>query len=267
MYMITKYKIFEHVKNKALTESTLDHVIKRLQKLFIKMGYDVEIDNEISGSDYFRKNIEIYTKNRLDMNDKHIEKIRKILDKYLVSYIHNILLTTNMILSYSSIEQSEYYDANRFLKGLVIKLYLKDLKIKRVKPDRYVYHVSPIKNRKSIKKDGLLLKSAKESEEWKYETYLYYPPAVFAKDKFDTGLGELWHDTDLRSRDVWRIDTLNLPNIWWVDANLYFSDKYPTDAVMTFEPIPPKALKRIVKHKKLPPEYEATNKEYAKFVL
>lgn len=121
MYMITKYKIFEHVKNKALTEYTLDHVIKRLQKLFIKMGYDVEIDNEISGSDYFRKNIEIYTKNRLDMNDKHIEKIRKILDKYLVSYIHNILLTTNMILSYTFYRQKSYSNQ--------IKLYLKDIKM------------------------------------------------------------------------------------------------------------------------------------------
>ena len=121
MYMITKYKIFEHVKNKALTEYTLDHVIKRLQKLFIKMGYDVEIDNEISGSDYFRKNIEIYTKNRLDMNDKHIEKIRKILDKYLVSYIHNILLTTTMILSYTFYRQKSYSNQ--------IKLYLNDIKM------------------------------------------------------------------------------------------------------------------------------------------
>ena len=42
MYMITKYKIFEHVKNKALTEYTLDHVIKRLQKLFnVNIAYFV----------------------------------------------------------------------------------------------------------------------------------------------------------------------------------------------------------------------------------
>ena len=55
------------------------------------------------------------------MNDKHIEKIRKILDKYLVSYIHNILLTTNMILSYTFYRQKSYSNQ--------IKLYLKDIKM------------------------------------------------------------------------------------------------------------------------------------------
>ena len=256
MYMITKYKIFEHVKNKALTESTLDHVIKRLQKLFTKMGYYCIVSDECIGSEYIRKNLEISTKGNVVLIDDELNKLKKILDKYLISFIHNILLTTNMILSYTFYRQKSY--------SIQIKLYLKDIKIKRVKSDRYVYHVSPIQNRKSIKKNGLLLKSLKDSKEWSSFTKLDYPPAVFAKDRLDSGDGELWHDTDLQSRDVWRIDTLNLPNIWWVDSNLYFSERYPTDAIMTFEPIPPKDLKRIVKHKKLPPEYEATNKDYAK---
>lgn len=82
--MITQYKLFEHVKNKALAISTLEHVVMRLEKLFTKMGFKVNVPDGSSGSDYIRTNIEIIFKD----DEKYIdeEKIKKILDKYLVSY-------------------------------------------------------------------------------------------------------------------------------------------------------------------------------------
>jgi len=49
--MITQYKLFEHVKNKALAISTLEHVVMRLEKLFTKMGFKVNVPGGSSGSD------------------------------------------------------------------------------------------------------------------------------------------------------------------------------------------------------------------------
>ena len=95
-------------------------------------------------------------------------------------------------------------------------------------PPKYIYHTSLKKNREFIKENGLI---PIENKQWSIE--LDYPAVVFTSmDKNDL------FDLD-ENRDVYKIDTTGLDNMWYQDLNLntlnnYVHDKY----IMTFKEIP-----------------------------
>ena len=111
-----------------------------------------------------------------------------------------------------------------------IDLVYKDIYKDRVKPRRFIYHTSNQLNRESILENGLIPKPHSESSMWKNDMSLEYPPAVFATNDDST-----WWDGD-----IWQIDTTKIKNTWFLDLNI--QSKY---RIMTFEPIPPTALKLI----------------------
>jgi hypothetical protein len=118
-----------------------------------------------------------------------------------------------------------------------IKIFIKNIHTKRVKPNKYVYHCSDFKNRNSILEHGLKLTDHSDSN-YKHESSLVYPPSIFATND---GKDSIW---GFGNDDIWEIDTEKLPNKWWYDLNLY-NNGHETISIMTFEPIPPKFIKLI----------------------
>lgn len=118
-----------------------------------------------------------------------------------------------------------------------VEIYFK--RIVRVEPTRYVYHSTSVENRDSILKSGLIPKSSDESKEWFYGIHLSYPKAIFATMvDLKTGIINPWKNDD--NVDIWRIDTNELNNEWFIDLN--YVDEKDNKHIMTFQPIPSKYL-------------------------
>jgi hypothetical protein len=208
--------ISEAVTNPKLMESYLQSLILKISKWCIKnnISYEQQVIYRYPNS-YFKFSFHLYTD----------DSIRTKISKYLETLKKN-MLNYNVILSYKigkSFEVDTYY----------LTVYLKNIILKRIIPDRYVYHVSPRKNRESILLNGLVLKNSSES---KWDAEYAYPKSIFAMNGVDTRKVDLWQRG---IGDVWRIDTKKLSNKWWDDLNI--GDK--SKAIMTFDPIPPKYLK------------------------
>ena len=174
------------------------------------------------------KDIEEYPKTefdpyliRFDCDEKDEINLRLILVKY-----EKVLLKANIYMTYM-------FEGGRCI------IYFKSLFTGRVKPNEFIYHVSLEKNRESILKNGLVLKSSSESRLWN-SAKLSYPPAVFATN---SNKGDTWHD----GADVWQIDTEGLPNKWWYDLNFFYGKQSDSDKkfIMTFESIPADHVKLI----------------------
>ena len=203
--MITDFKIFEHINNFKLMNYYLEDTLSKIEKWCHKnsFSYNFDVSKGISGY--------LFAKIRLDDKDTFSVRISKFLNS-----LKGNLLNHNIILSYEIGEQ-------------FLRIYLKNIKIERVKPDKYLYHSSKKEFRDSIIEHGLIPKYAGN---WTGE--LEYPPAVFAIN----GVISKGHGFWRQSVDIWKIDTTDLPNQWWSDLNLG-SDK---GHIMTFDPIPPKYL-------------------------
>ena len=103
-----------------------------------------------------------------------------------------------------------------------------------VETNRYVYHTSNPHYRDAIAKQGLIPKG--KSETWLSDTDIDGEVifAVNSDNKKD------WWDSTYDD-DIYRIDTTNLKNLWYVDPNFILDDR----RIITFEPIPAKHLKLI----------------------
>jgi len=105
-----------------------------------------------------------------------------------------------------------------------------------IKPNRFIYHVSRIRNRFSIAIQGLIsstcetmkYKNAIFANNGNYPNYDWYPFCIDG-----TGMGEF------EDFDYWQIDTHKIPNRWYMDPA---NDIPKGIGVVTFGNIPPQAL-------------------------
>ncbi len=162
-----------------------------------------------------------------------IKKVMNILLKWKKYALEN----DNLVMM---IKNNEFIDDN----SAKFKLHYKLLKIKRVKPFRYVYHQTKKANLDSILLNGLLPYDSSEwvSDDWTLE----YPPAIFANNMPELNNYDIFHK-DKGDYVVLRIDTSKIKNKWFSDLNLTYDElikkNKPSKYIMTFEPILPKALK------------------------
>ena len=109
-------------------------------------------------------------------------------------------------------------------------------KMIEVRPNRYVYHTSNPNFRSNIATEGLLPKG--KSEAWLSNTQID-GEVIFAVDS--NNKKDWWYST--YDDDVYRNDTTNLSNKWYIDPN--FAIKYKR--IITFESISVKSIRLIHK--------------------
>jgi hypothetical protein len=119
-----------------------------------------------------------------------------------------------------------------------IKLYESFLNshLVEVEPNKYLYHTSNPIFRDNIVKEGLIPKG--KSEAWLSDTKID-GEVIFAVNSDDK---EDWFDSTYDD-DIYKIDTTNLKNKWYVDPNFDLED----DRIITFERIPLDSIELIYK--------------------
>ena len=226
--------INEMVKNKELVRSYVIDMFSEINKFF-----KLKSENIIKED---RNNKYFFSLRQIPI--KFHDKIMTILSKYKVE-----MLEDDIIMSYRESKTPNLKindkpgDFNiEKAKGFTYEyyMYFKDMHTMEIKPNEKIYHFSPIENRESILKYGLLLKESKNSELWSHDIMWEYPPCIFASNK---GTDYGWYYKERDKIDMWEIDTTNLPNKWWHDLNVTPNKGH----IMTFEPIPPQYLKLIKK--------------------
>jgi hypothetical protein len=133
------------------------------------------------------------------------------------------------------ITESQLYHIAQSVKGLSVDLTENiNSHLVEVIPNKYVYHTSNPVFRDRIKKEGLIPKG--KSETWLSNTNIDGKIifAVNSNNKKD------WWDSTYDD-DIYKIDTTELKNKWYVDPNFYLEDK----RIITFENIPPNSIKLI----------------------
>jgi hypothetical protein len=105
-----------------------------------------------------------------------------------------------------------------------------------VKPNKFLYHTSNPMFRDKIAKQGLIPKG--KSEAWISDTKID-GKVIFAVNSDNKN--DWWYST--YDDDIYKIDTTNLKNKWYVDPN--FSED--AKRIVTFENIPTRAIKLIYK--------------------
>ena len=108
--------------------------------------------------------------------------------------------------------------------------------LEEVKPNKFVYHTSNPIFRDKISKEGLIVQG--RSESWLTTTKID-GKVIFAVNSDNK---KNWWDSTYDD-DIYRIDTTNLKNRWYVDPNFNLEDH----RIITFENIPLKAIKLIYK--------------------
>jgi hypothetical protein len=204
-------KLYEYIKNIKNTEYLINKMTNEILSHFPYIVTTEEFDKER----VFRKNLyQVKPTNTSDV-EKIIKKYKKIFDKEGLLLFYETIggsYSINGLFSYS------YY------------IYIKEEKIERVKPPRFVYHTSSNQNRESIILNGLI------PQEGDWRTELRYKPAIFVS----TDKQKLFIPYD---KDVWEIDTSKLKNIWYLDLNLNkYANKNFNNFIMTYEPIPKEAI-------------------------
>jgi hypothetical protein len=127
------------------------------------------------------------------------------------------------------------YSKDELFEGdFTIRIVIKKVKQKEVKPDGYVYHLSPKSNRENIEREGILPLSSKDSAKWKNSLQLSYPASIFVDQDKDN----LFHSN--KGYDVWKIDTAKIDNKFYLDVN----DPYK-GGLMTFKKILPHAVELV----------------------
>ncbi len=179
----------------------------------------------------------IMTCSTLDDLKNNIKKVMRILKhwkKYCLEHDNLIIMVG-------------YIDFEHSISAKFIIRY-KTLKIKRIKPLKFIYHQTKKENIESILKNGLI---PKDSSAWMDEDKsLEYPPAIFVNNISYLDDKEMFH-SKTEEYIVLQINTTKIKNKWYADLNLSNDDKIrrfkPIKYIMTFEPIPPEAIRVINK--------------------
>ena len=117
---------------------------------------------------------------------------------------------------------------------VTILVYIKEERLRRIKPTHVVYHYAPSEHRGAIAAKGL---EPRSNEKW--GAALQYEPAVFV-----TLAGSPSFYAGSPGYDKWEIDTTKLTNKWWLDINLHIPG-HEDHHVMTYEPIPSSAMRLV----------------------
>ncbi|MEL6646074.1 MAG: hypothetical protein AAFQ79_19235, partial [Pseudomonadota bacterium] len=131
-------------------------------------------------------------------NPNYTESVKKIIYNF-----QDIFIKTDLLLIV-------YFKENLGnVRGRV-----KEAKIKRIKPTKWVYHTTDLKNKDTVLKEGLKIKKSKP-ERWLISgSFLEYPNSIFASLSID----ELFN-YEKSTKDIWVINTESLSNKWWYDLN------------------------------------------------
>ncbi len=108
--------------------------------------------------------------------------------------------------------------------------------LEEVKPNQFVYHTSNPGSRDKISKQGLIPQGM--SAAWLSNTNIK-GKVIFVVNSDNR---KDWWDSTYDD-DIYKIDTTNLKNKWYVDPNFDLKDK----RIITFENIPTKSIKLIHK--------------------
>lgn len=229
--MITKYKLFEYIHNNELAENQFEIISNKIENFLAKNNISSKRKKEKTINGLLKFEIR-FTLTFDDNNNsiRIIDELHKITQKLNKEVNkHNLFLSSSL--------DDEYEQEDRCCYCLY--LYLKSIKIEQVIPDKYVYHSTSSYNRKSIFKKGLKLRRNIDEE----EAALHYPPSIFAMNHVDTKGVKPWDNRgNSTPYDIWRINTSNLKNTWWIDLNVGNAPDLHKDAIMTFEPIPPENI-------------------------
>ena len=225
--MITQFKIFELINNAELVKTTINNTLIKIKKI---NNNELNLRKERSDKLVLNINFEVIIDYKKQVINE-IEKLKNQLSKsgtYLSYYSHSEYQfkfvddeTMNLEIDYDKPKIEKFY------------LYIKDTHFKRVKPPRYLYHMTSHKNYRSIIENGL---EPRENEVYSDTPMYDHPPAIYASSEKDF-FGNI-------NDDEWRIDTSMIDNKWWQDYNLY-DEEQQKKSFLTYEPIPVKALKLI----------------------
>ena len=131
--------------------------------------------------------------------------------------------------------------------------------IKRIIPQKYVWHLSPRRNRKSIMKKGLISSLSEHNcvfaNNQSVNIDLFYP---FCVNIYYDRINE----EDYLEYDYWRIDTSKIQATWYIDPNLSNGPREymgkNENFIVTETSIPPNALKLY----RIDPQFLRTYKIY-----
>lgn len=205
-------KLNEYIKNIKNTE----YLINKMSDEILSHYPHIETSDDLDKNRTFRKNFYYVKPSQTNDVEKILNKYQKIFDK------------EGLLFSYET-KSGAYSPDGMFSYSYYV--YVKEEKVERIKPPKYVYHTSPPEKKESILENGLIPSTG----DW--GTDLRYKPAIFAT----TDIKELFSPY---GKDVWEIDTTNLKNIWYLDLNLNkYANKSYNKFIMTYEPIPAEAIK------------------------
>jgi len=219
-------------RNKTFAQKMMNDILRDIKKITPVDGSDIDSDiHKRKGWSFEIRWLDIKTKKTIE---NLLKRKQKDFQKVGMLFIYE--LSDQEIMDFEGDNFLDLKPTGEF--GLWINMFVKDLYTKRYFPKRYLYHRTKKSNRESIREKGLEPKEF-TSGNWTFESFdLSYPPTIFATE---TKNGWQWGGTD-----VWRIDTKGLRNKWWEDLNFYKNyDQRDSDAVMTFDTIPPNNLKLL----------------------
>jgi hypothetical protein len=228
IYNLMKYlKLFEEINIKS-HNWYVKSMIQNLEKLGLKSSYN---NGFVPTNNY--KFSKIYYFKYDNLSEKNIMLINKTLNTWKPKLLKSDIIFSFEVVNSHDVGDSE--DPNEF----ELRIRLKEFSY-RVKPPKFVYHYSPISNRKSIEKYGLLTKSSVNSLD-NNSIELAYPEAVFAKT--DNNPWGAYSPDEMF--DKWEIDTSKINNQWYIDPNMEHKSY-----IFTLNSIPPEAIKLFRKGNK-----------------
>ena len=193
-----------------------------INKLIQNISENFDDVHVVENEKYHKNNVVYYHLQINPIKPKEISKIEKLLKIFIQIFEKNEL--------YFYFTSKRYN--NNGLFTYVYDCYVKNDKIQRVKPPKFVYHATDKNNRESIYEYGLSPKS-----NYRWSNHLWYRPSIFASSNIDNMF------KSGKQYDIWIIDTEKIQNKWYLDLNInkYIGYEH-NDYIMTFEHIPPQAL-------------------------